>query len=57
MKNEKVERLVASLHDKEEYVKYIRNLKQAVNHRLILKKSALNSLNPKKKRGQNNILI
>ena len=38
MKIEKVEKLVANLHDKTEYVIHIRNLKQALNHRLILKK-------------------
>ena len=38
MKLGKVEKLVANLHDKTEYVIYIRNLKQALNHGLILKK-------------------
>ena len=38
MKIEKVERLVANLHVKTEYVTHIRNLKQAINHGLILKK-------------------
>ena len=38
MKIEKVEKLVANLHDKTEYVIHIRNLKQALNHGLILKK-------------------
>ena len=38
MKIEKVEKLVANLHDKNEYVIHIRNLKQALNHGLILKK-------------------
>ena len=37
MKVENVEKLVANLHDRNEYVIHIRNLKQAVNHRLILK--------------------
>ena len=37
MKTEKVERLVANLHDKEEYVIYIRNLKQAVKYGVVLK--------------------
>ena len=37
MKIEKVERLVANLHDKDEYIFYIRNLKQALNDRLVLK--------------------
>ena len=38
MKIEKVEKLVANLHDKTEYFIYIRNLKQVLNHRLVLKK-------------------
>ena len=38
MKLEKVENLVTNLHDKTEYVIHIRNLKQALNHGLILKK-------------------
>ena len=38
MKVVKVEKLVANLHDKTEYVIHIRNLKQALNHRLVLKK-------------------
>ena len=38
MKIEKVEKLVANLHDKTEYVIHIRNLKQALNYGLILKK-------------------
>ena len=38
MKLEKVEKLVADLHDKTKYVIDIRNLKQALNHGLILKK-------------------
>ena len=35
MKIEKVEKLVASLHDKTEYVIHLRNLKQALNHALV----------------------
>ena len=38
MKIEKAEKLVANLHDKTEYVIQIRNLKQALNHGLVLKK-------------------
>ena len=38
MKIEKVEKLVANLHDKTKYVIHIRNLKQSLNHRLVLKK-------------------
>ena len=32
MKIEKVEKIVANLHDKTEYVTHIRNSKQALNH-------------------------
>ena len=39
MKIEKVEKLAASLNDKNEYFIHIRNLKQALNHELFLKKS------------------
>ena len=38
MKIEKVEKLVANLHDKTEYVIPITNLKKALHHRLVLKK-------------------
>ena len=38
IKFERVEKLVTNLHDKTEYVIHIRNLKQALNHELILKK-------------------
>ena len=38
MKIEKVEKLVANLHDKKEYVIHVRNLKQAFYHGLIGKK-------------------
>ena len=38
MKFEKIEKLDTNLHDKTEYVIYRRNLKQALNHELILKK-------------------
>ena len=37
-KIEKVEKLAANLHDKTAYVIHIRNLKQALNHGLVLKK-------------------
>ena len=38
MKTEKVEKFLAKLHDKTESVIHIRNLKQAQNHGLVLKK-------------------
>ena len=38
MKIEKVEKLVANLNDQTEHVIQIRNLKQALNHGLVLKK-------------------
>ena len=38
MKTEKVEKLVANLHDKTEYVIHIRNFAEALNHGLVLKK-------------------
>ena len=38
MKIEKVEKLVANLHDKTENAIHIRNLKQALNHGLVLQK-------------------
>ena len=37
-KIEKVEKLITNLHDKTEYIIHTRNLKQALNHGLILKK-------------------
>ena len=39
MKIEKVEKLAATVHIKIEYLIHIRNLKQALNHGLVLKKS------------------
>ena len=38
MKFEKTEELVINLHDKTQYVIHIRNLKQTLNHGIILKK-------------------
>ena len=38
IKTEKVEKLVTNLHDKTEYIIHTRNLKQALNHGLILEK-------------------
>ena len=38
MKIEKVEKFVTNLNDKTEYVIHIRNLKQVLNHRLVLRK-------------------
>ena len=37
MKIKNVEKLVANLHDKAEYVINVRNLKQVLNHGLVLK--------------------
>ena len=37
IKTEEAENLVANLHDKEDYVLHTRNLKQALNHRLVMK--------------------
>ena len=48
MKIETVEKTVANLHDKEEYVIKIRNLKEALIHELVLKK-IMESLNSIKK--------
>ena len=39
MKIEKVGKLLANLHDKTEYVIHIRNLEQALNNGLLLKKA------------------
>ena len=38
IKIENIEKLLANLHYKEEYVIHIRNLKQALSHGLVLKK-------------------
>ena len=38
MVTEKIEKLVTNLHDKTEHVIHIRNLRQALNHGLVLKK-------------------
>ena len=40
MKIEKVKKFMGNLHDKTEYVIQIRNLKQALNNGLVLKKSS-----------------
>ena len=37
MKIEKVEKLIASSHNKMEYITHIRDLKQVLNHELFLK--------------------
>ena len=37
MKIEEVQKFVADLHDETEYLIHIRNLKQALNHGLVLK--------------------
>ena len=41
MKIEKVQKLVANLHDKNECVIHIRNLKQVLKHGLVLKKKCI----------------
>ena len=38
IKIENIQNLVANLYDKTDYVIHIRNLKQALNHELVLKK-------------------
>ena len=38
MKIEKVEKLLVNLHDKSDYIIHIKNLKQPLNHGLVLKK-------------------
>ena len=50
MKLDQIEKLVANLHDKEEYVIHVRNLKQVLNHGLVLKK-CIESLDLIKKLG------
>ena len=52
MKNEKSKKLVAILYDKTENVIHIKNLKQALNHGLVLKK-----VNRVIKFNQNTLLI
>ena len=56
MKIEKVEKLVTNLHDKSEYVVHIKNLKQALNHGFIWKKS-IDSSNLIKMLGSSHMLI
>ena len=41
MKVEKVENLVLNLHDRRNYIRNIRNLKETLNHELVLKKGSL----------------
>ena len=51
MKIEKVKKfIIANLHDKTEYVIHIKNLRQALNHGLVLK-NFIEALNLVKKRG------
>ena len=38
MNNEKVEELVANLHDQIKYVRHMRNFKKTLNYRLVSKK-------------------
>ena len=56
MKIENVERLVTNLYDKNKYVIHIGNLKQALNHGLVLKKF-MEKLNLIKKIRENLIFI
>ena len=51
IKIQKVEKLVANLHEKNEYVLHIRNLKQTLNHGFVLKKKIIESLSLTKRRG------
>ena len=44
MKIEKFEKVVANLRDEKECVIYIKDLKQALNHGLVMKKVSLNSI-------------
>ena len=39
MKIEKIEKLAGNSHDQTEYVIHVKNLKQALNHELVLKKA------------------
>ena len=45
LKRMKIEKVVGNLHDKMEYVIRMQNLKQALNHALVLKKNFLKWLN------------
>ena len=56
-KIEKVEKLVTNLQDKTEYVIHIRNLKQELNHRSVLRKVHTVIKFNKKKLLKNHILI
>ena len=52
IKIEKIEKLLANFHDKEEYIIHIKDLKQALNHGLVLK-NGMESLNLIKKLSEN----
>ena len=52
---QKVEKLKANLEEKKEYLIHIKNLKQALNHRLVCKD--IESLNSIKKLSSNNTVI
>ena len=56
MKIEKIEKLVDNFHDKTEYVMHKINLKQTLNHGLVLGKNH-KKLNLVKMRGSNHILM
>ena len=53
---EKAEKLAANLHDKSEYVIHTRNLKQALNHGLVLR-NYTERLKSIKKLGYNHVVI
>ena len=57
MKIEKVKKLVVNSRDKTEYIIHKKNLKQALNHGLVLQKKFLEGLNLIKMLAQNHILI
>ena len=44
MKIEKFEKVVANMRDEKECVIHIKDLKQALNHGLVMKKVSLNSI-------------
>ena len=55
MKIEKVEKHVANLQDKKEYVKHKRKLKQALNHGLIMYEFLYDCLKPNVEKNRNHV--